>query len=44
MLTILDEPEMRRHALPLSVSGYEKMGELGLIEEKTELIRGGVRK
>jgi len=40
MLTILDEPEMRRHALPLSVSGYEKMGELGLIEEKTELIRG----
>ena len=40
MLTILDEPEMRRHALPLSVSSYEKMGELGLIEEKTELIRG----
>ena len=40
MLTILDEPEMRLHALPLSVSSYEKMGELGLIEEKTELIRG----
>lgn len=40
MLTILDEPEMRLRALPLSVSSYEKMGELGLIEEKTELIRG----
>lgn len=40
MLAILETPEMRRHAVPVSVAGYEKMGELGLVEEKTELIRG----
>jgi hypothetical protein len=40
MLTIPDESEMRRYPLPLSVSSYEKMEELGLIEEKIELIRG----
>ena len=40
MLAILERPEMRRHALPVSVPGYEKMGELGLIDESTELLRG----
>jgi len=40
MLAILDKPEMRLHALPLSVKVYEKMGELGLVDEATELIRG----
>ncbi len=40
MLPILEKPEMLRQALPVSVQGYEKMGELGLVGEKTELIRG----
>jgi Uma2 family endonuclease len=40
MLAILDKPEVRLHALPISVSGYEKMGEFGEIAESTELIRG----
>lgn len=40
MLTILETPAMLRHALPLSVAAYERMAELGLVEEKSELIRG----
>lgn len=40
MLAILEKPEMRRRALPLSVAAYERMGELGFVDEKTELIRG----
>ena len=40
MLAILEKPEMLRHALPLSVMAYERMAELGLVDEKTELIRG----
>ena len=40
MLAILEKPEMLRHALPLSVAAYERMAELGLVDEKTELIRG----
>ena len=40
MLAILEKPEMRRHALPVSVAAYERMAELGLVDEKTELIRG----
>jgi Uma2 family endonuclease len=40
MLDILKQPEVLRHALPISVACYEKMAELGLVEERTELIRG----
>ncbi len=40
MLAILEKPEMLRHAVPLSVEAYERMAELGLVDEKTELIRG----
>ena len=40
MLAILEKPEILRHALPLSVAAYERMAELGLVDEKTELIRG----
>lgn len=40
MIAILEKPEMLRHALPLSVAAYERMAELGLVDEKTELIRG----
>ena len=40
MLAILEKPEMLRHALPLGVAAYERMAELGLVDEKTELIRG----
>jgi Uma2 family endonuclease len=40
MLAILEQPEMRRHAVPVSVAAYERMTELGLVDEKTELVRG----
>lgn len=40
MLAILEKPEMLRHALPLGVAAYERMAELGLVDQKTELIRG----
>ena len=40
MLAILEKPEILRHALPLGVAAYGKMAELGLVNEKTELIRG----
>ena len=31
---------MLRHAIPLSVVAYERMGGLGLVDGKTELLRG----
>ena len=40
MLAILEKPEILRHALPLSVAAYERIAELGLVQEKTELVRG----
>ena len=40
MLAILEKPELLRYALPLGVAAYERMAELGLVDEKTELIRG----
>lgn len=42
MLAILEKPELLRRALPVSVVCYEKMAELGLVEQRTELIRGVV--
>ncbi|MDB6136719.1 MAG: hypothetical protein JWM59_4962 [Verrucomicrobiales bacterium] len=40
MLTILEEPGLLTSAVPVSVVCYEKMSELGLVDEGTELIRG----
>jgi Uma2 family endonuclease len=40
MLAILEKPEILRHAVPLSVAAYERMAELGFVDEKTELVRG----
>ncbi|MES2706961.1 MAG: Uma2 family endonuclease [Verrucomicrobiota bacterium] len=40
MLAILEKPELLRRAVPLSVACYEKMAELGLVDERTELLRG----
>lgn len=40
MLDFLRQPDILRHALPISVACYEKMAELGLVDERTELIRG----
>lgn len=40
MLAILEKPELLRQAVPVSVVCYEKMAELGLVDERTELLRG----
>ena len=40
MLSVLDNPEIRKHALPISVAGYHVMFQQGLVDERTELIRG----
>lgn len=40
MLYVLDNPEIRRHALPISVAGYHIMAQQGLVAERAELIRG----
>ena len=40
MVEILEEPTVRRCAIPISVAVYHRMGEEGLVDRKTELIRG----
>ena len=40
MLSVLDNPEIRKHALPISVAGYHIMAQQGLVAERAELIRG----
>jgi Uma2 family endonuclease len=37
---LLDSPQPRAQLHPLSVSAYHTLGEMGLIPEKTELLRG----
>lgn len=39
---LLDSPQPRAQLHPLSVAAYHALGELGLIPEKTELLRGFV--
>ena len=39
MISVLEKPEIRRRALPISVSAYHVMFEQGLVEERAELIR-----
>jgi len=40
MVEILEEPSVRSLAIPISVAVYHRMGEEGLVDRKTELIRG----
>ncbi len=40
MLAVLEKPEIRRRALPISVAAYHTMFGQGLVEDRAELIRG----
>ena len=40
MSSILDKPAVREAAIPISVEQYRKLGEAGIIDEQTELLRG----
>ena len=40
MTALLDSPEVREQVHRVSVSDYHRLGELGLISEKVELLRG----
>ena len=40
MLSVLDNPEIRKHALPVSVAGYHLLFEKGFVPKRAELIRG----
>ncbi len=40
--TVLEHPVLRQQVLPMPVHTFQLMGEMGLVEEGTELIRGFV--
>jgi Uma2 family endonuclease len=40
MSSILDNPAVRRAALPITVDQYHRLGEAGIIGQNTELLRG----
>jgi Uma2 family endonuclease len=40
MVSVLEIPAIRRRVPPISVEDYHRMGELGLVDQRTELIRG----
>src|SRR5438128_93042 len=40
MLSILEVPSIRRQAKPIDVRTYHWMGEHGLVDKRTELLRG----
>lgn len=42
MISVLEKPEIRHRALPISVPAYHVMFQQGLVEERAELIRGVV--
>lgn len=42
MISVLEKPEIRRRALPISVPAYHVMFQQGLVNERAELIRGVV--
>lgn len=42
MSAILDVPAFRQRAVPMTVERYHQMGSLGLLDKRTELIRGHV--
>ncbi len=37
---VLEDPIMRQQVMPMTVPTYQALGQMGLIEENTELIRG----
>jgi len=39
---VLEHPVLRQQIIPMSVSTYQALGQMGLVEERTELIRGFV--
>ena len=40
MVEILEEPSVRRRAVRVSVETYHRMSEAGMVDRKTELVRG----
>jgi Uma2 family endonuclease len=42
MIPVLDHPTLREQVLPLTVASYHLLSEAGLVDRKTELIRGFV--
>lgn len=40
MASVLENPAVRRLALPISVAQYHSLGRAGLIDQETELLRG----
>ena len=40
MASILDNPAVRQMAMPVTVEQYHRLGEAGLISERTELLKG----
>jgi Uma2 family endonuclease len=39
---VLEHPLLRQQVIPMTVHTYEALGQMGLVEERTELIRGFV--
>ena len=42
MESVLDSPSLRHQVTPLSVEAYHALGDLGMLEEKSELLQGFV--
>ncbi|HEX2746826.1 MAG TPA: Uma2 family endonuclease [Verrucomicrobiales bacterium] len=42
MHSVLDHPALRDQVIPLTVEMYHALGEMGMVQEKTELIQGFV--
>jgi len=42
MSSLLDHPTLSKQILPMTVETYHALGQMGLVEERTELIRGFV--
>src|SRR4029079_12866276 len=42
MHSVLEHPTLRGQIIPLTVEAYHALGEVGMVEEKTELIHGFV--
>lgn len=40
MTAMLEQPDLRRQVIPLSVEAYHALGEMGFIEENSELLHG----
>ena len=40
MASILEQPAVREAVLPISVEQYHRLGEAGIVPERTELLRG----